>query len=174
MRRRWAAAFAALVIGGSLVGAAAGPASATVADASSRCRSTSSWADVVALRTMTVWIKPGAKSYPVGGMAKIQVTVTRPAPQDPAGLGVPLPRESGVPAPDVTVGVGLHIGPVFSPGYARTDQNGKATVSIKIPGYAKAGPVGVDAYAYSIIAQTPCYTLQEDGYTHKTGLFSVK
>ena len=131
-------------------------------------------ADVVVLRTMSVSFKPQAKSYSIGSRAKVDVTVTQPASEDPLQLGVPIPIGGSVPAADATVGVGLHIGPVFAPGYAKTDETGKATVSIKIPTYAHPGKVGIDAYAYRIIAQSPCYTLQEDGYAHRSGVFTVK
>ena len=117
--------------------------------------------------------KPAAKSYGIGDVAKVAVTVTRPAPTDPLNQGVPMPQAVSQPAENVTVGVGLHIGPVFSPGYNITDSSGKTMVSIRIPNYAHPGAVGVDAYAYNILAQSPCYTIQEDGYSHKTKVFTV-
>jgi hypothetical protein len=163
VRRRISLSLLACLVGGfGAVQAATSPAGAIAC------------ADVIVARTMTVKFKPEAKSYAIGQSAKVDVIVTRPAPEDPLQLGVPIPTAVAVPAPDATVGVGLHIGPVFAPGYAKTNGAGKATISIKIPSYAKPGKVGIDAYAYRIIAQSPCYTFQEDGFAHKPGVFSVK
>jgi hypothetical protein len=130
-------------------------------------------ADVIVLRTMTVHIKPVTHDYKIGTVAKVPVNVTRPAPEDPLQQGVPVPSEGSQPAANATVGVGLHIGPVFAPGYAKTDANGDALVPIKIPSYAPAATVNVDAYAYNIIAQAPCYTIQEDGYARKMAVFKT-
>ena len=130
-------------------------------------------ADVIAFRTMDVTFKPLARSYSVGDTARVAVDVARPASEDPLEQGVPVPTGELVPAAGATVGVGLHIGPVFSPGYAKTDDQGHAIVPIRIPTYAKPGPVGVEAYAYRIMASAPCYTLQEDGYARRTGAFTV-
>ena len=132
-------------------------------------------ADVIVLRTLTVKVMPGAKDTKVGGVAKVPVHVTRPAPEDPAQEGVPVPGVVNQPAANVTVGVGLHIGPVFAPGYAITDDGGDALVPIRIPTYARAGlAVNADAYAYNILAQAPCYTIQEDGYARKLNVFKTK
>jgi hypothetical protein len=130
-------------------------------------------ADVIMLRTMTIHIKPVTQNYKVGSIASVPVVVTRPANTDPAQLGVPVPTAVSEPASNVTIGIGLHIGPVFSPGYAITDSNGGASVKIKIPTYAPAATVNIDAYAYNILVQAPCYTIQEDGYTRKMAVFKT-
>ena len=129
-------------------------------------------ADVIQLRTMTIEIKP-VKDYPVGSIAQVPVLVTRPANTDPLSQGVPVPTAVSEPAAGVIIGIGLHIGPVFAPGYAKTAGNGSAVVKIKIPPYAPAATVNIDAYAYNILVQAPCYTIQEDGFTRKLGVFKT-
>ena len=130
-------------------------------------------ADVIQLRTMTIKIKPVTKDYPVGSIAQVPVVVTRPANTDPLSQGVPVPPAFSEPAAGVIIGIGLHIGPVFAPGYAKTADNGSAVVKIKIPPYAPATKVNVDAYAYNILVQAPCYTIQEDGFTRKLAVFKT-
>jgi hypothetical protein len=80
---------------------------------------------------------------------------------------------ASAPASGVIVGIGLHIGPVFAPGYAKTADDGGAMVRIRIPTYAPAATVNVDAYAYNILVQAPCYTIQEDGFTRKMAVFKT-
>lgn len=105
------------------------------------------------------------KTVAIGDIAKIKVTVTRPADEDPAGNGIPTPRPTTMPAADAIVGIGLHIGPVFLPGAAITDEEGKATVKIKIESYAPANTlVDASAYAWRVALTLPCATVQEDGY----------
>ena len=122
---------------------------------------------------MTIHIKPVTKNYPVGSVAQVPVVVSRPGNSDPLSQGVPMPTVVSEPASGVIVGIGLHIGPVFAPGYAKTVDDGSATVRIKIPTYAPAATVNIDAYAYNILVQAPCYTIQEDGYTHKDRAFKT-
>ena len=129
--------------------------------------------DVITIRTMTVEFKPPGKSVAIGSVAKVPVHVTRPAGEDPLQQGIPLDPPASAPADGVTVGIGLTIKNVFAPGYAVTNQDGKATVSIRIPRYAPAASVDLDAYAYNVLGQTPCYTIQEDGYTHKDDVFKT-
>jgi len=162
VRRR--IAFVAIVgtlLGSGVVQAAFTPARATAC------------ADVIRIRTMTIHIKPVTHDYRVGDIAEVPVTVTRPGDTDPLQQGVPMPQTITEPAAGVIIGIGLHIGPVFTPGYAKTSSTGGAVVKIKIPSYAHPATVNVDAYAYNILVQAPCYTVQEDGFTHKAGVFKV-
>jgi hypothetical protein len=124
--------------------------------------------ETATLRTFHLEVKQDKKVYKIGDIAKIDVNVTRPANEDPLGEGTPMPwtdRPYVQAAEGAIVGVGLHIGRVFLPGAALTDANGDAKIRIKIENYAPANTV-IDAsvYAWRIVQETQCLTIQEDGY----------
>lgn len=129
--------------------------------------------DIVQLRTFTVVVKPDAKSFRIGGRATVEATVTRPAHQDPLQTGPEFDPPASAPASEVNVGIGIHVGDVFVPGFGITDEDGTAKIAIKLPKYMKPGSAALDGYAWKIDADSPCLTLEEDGYTHMDGAFSV-
>jgi hypothetical protein len=130
--------------------------------------------DIVQLRTFTVEIKPLAKTYKIGKPAQVAVVVTRPAHRDPLQLGPEFEPPTSAPAADVSVGVGIHVGEAFVPGFGVTDENGKTTVTIKLPSYMKPGFADLDGYAWKIQFDSPCMTIEEDGYTHMDKAFAVE
>lgn len=118
----------------------------------------------VTLRTFDLEVTP-PKVAKIGTTITVKVLVTRPAKEDPAGQGIPTDRPFVEPAPDVIVGVGLSVGNVFLPGAALTNQDGIAKVKIIMRDYAPADKrVDMSVYAWKILQQTPCATVQEDGY----------
>ena len=167
----WASAAAIVLAVAAIVGGTPGAASAGGPQCA-QPHAPGAPRDVIVLRTMTVRIGK-VPDYKVGSVAKVPVTVTRPSSQDPFQLGVPIPPVASVPASGATVGVGLYIGSVFAPGFAKSGSTGKAVVPIKIPRTAPATKVNVDAYAYNILVQAPCYTIQEDGYQRKNKVFKT-
>ena len=121
--------------------------------------------ETIGLRTLNIEFKADKKIYNPGEIAQIKVKVTRPAKEDPMGQGIPMERPYVEPAAGVNVGIGIAIGRVFLPGAGLTDENGEATVKIKIESYAPSGEwADASAYAWKIIMPTPCATVQEDGY----------
>src|SRR3712207_3378080 len=70
-------------------------------------------AETVALKTFHLVVSGQKKTYKVGQTAKIVVQVTRPAHEDPAGLGVYQEPPESFPAENVNAGVGLRVGDVF-------------------------------------------------------------
>jgi hypothetical protein len=131
--------------------------------------------ETIPLRTLYIEMKTDKKVYKVGDTAKIEVTVTRPSDEDPAGQGVATPRPTSIPAEDITVGVGLRIGRVFLYGFGPpTDADGKTTVSIHIKPYAPAGKAIVDIFAWKTQLDTPCLIVEEQGYHSHPGAFAVK
>jgi hypothetical protein len=130
--------------------------------------------DIVQLRTFTVEIEPVAKTYKIGGPAKVSVVVTRPAHKDPLQLGPEFEPPASAPAAGVNIGIGVHVGEVFVPGFGQTDDAGEAIVTIKLPSYMKPGIADLDGYAWKIQADSPCMTIEEDGYTHMDAGFAVK
>lgn len=129
--------------------------------------------EVVQLRTFHVVVDTPKEKYAVGQTAIVKVTVTRPAHEDPAGLGVPIDPPVSEPAEDVNVGVGLTIGRVFLPGFARTNADGEATIKIKIEPYVRPGWASADAYAWERQLETPCFTVEENGYRHVEKIFKI-
>jgi hypothetical protein len=129
--------------------------------------------ETLTLRTFHLEVKQYKKVYAIGDIAKIDVTVTRPANEDPLGEGQPMPwdeRPYVEPAADAIVGVGLHIGRVFLPGAAMTDANGLAKIRIKIERYAPANQtIDASVYAWRVVQTTQCLTIQEDGYKAMPG-----
>ena len=100
--------------------------------------------------------------------------MTRPAHKDPLQLGPEFEPPASTPAADVNVGVGIHVGEVFVPGFAQTDQDGEATVTIRLPNYMKPGIADLDGYAWKVQADSPCLTIEEDGYTHMDNAFVAR
>lgn len=118
----------------------------------------------ITLRTFHLDVTP-PKVAEIGSTVTVKVVVTRPAKEDPLGQGIPMERPYVEPASDVIVGVGLSIGNVFLPGAAITDQKGLAKVKIIMQNYAPADKkVDMSVYAWKILQQTPCLTVQEEGY----------
>jgi hypothetical protein len=129
--------------------------------------------ETVQLRTYHIEAKPLTKSFAIGKTAKVAVTVTRPAEEDPLGNGLPVPQVSEAPVPDANVGIGVTLGDVFFPGFARTDEMGKATVSIKLKSYAAPGKANATVYAYTTTVNTTCLRVEENGYREYPTMFSV-
>lgn len=128
--------------------------------------------ETMSLKTLNLDYKADKKIYKVGSIAEVKVNVTRPAKEDPAGQGIPMDRPYVEPAEGITVGVGLSIGRVFLPGAAITDANGDALVRIKIESYAPANQwADVSVYAWRVIQETPCMTVQEYGYSTAPRMF---
>lgn len=160
------------------IGVAASPASANVGACGSRAAVKqglrSGQMETATLRTFDVEAKVKKPVYDRGTFAEIDVTVTRPAKEDPLGEGEPLPidRPYVEPAADVYVGIGIYIGNVFLPGFAITGPDGVAKVRIKIERYAPANSiVDVSIYAWKVLQDTPCLTIQEDGYRQFPEMF---
>lgn len=118
----------------------------------------------VTLRTFDLDVTP-PKVAKIGTTVTVKVRVTRPAKEDPLGQGIPMDRPFVEPASEVIVGVGLSIGNVFLPGAAITNGGGIAKVKIIMQEYAPANKfVDMSVYAWKVLQQTPCLTVQEDGY----------
>jgi len=129
--------------------------------------------ETIRARTFYIDAKPQAESFKIGTAAKIDVTVTRPAHQDPFDLGVEYEPPASTPAENVLVGVGVHAGDVFVPGFARTDANGETTVSLKLPRYMVPGPASMSVYAWNVVHESPCLRVEEDGYRSYPEAFDV-
>jgi hypothetical protein len=129
--------------------------------------------EVVRARTFHIVAEPQAKSFAIGSKARIEVTVTRPAHEDPLDLGVELEPPASMPAENVYVGLGVHVGQVFVPGFGITDPEGHTSISIKLPSYMKPGTAAVAVYAWNVVHESPCLRIEEDGYASYPESFEV-
>jgi hypothetical protein len=129
--------------------------------------------ETIRLRTFHIQAEPQAASSEIGTTAKIDITVTRPAHQDPADLGVELEPPASMPAENVIVGIGIHVGQVFIPGFSRTNADGKATVAMKLPRYMRPGMASMSVYAWNVVHESPCLRVEEDGYAQYPDAFEV-
>ena len=129
--------------------------------------------ETIRVRTFHIVAEPQAESFAIGTHAKIDVTVTRPAHQDPFDLGVEYEPPASVPAENVIVGMGVHVGDVFVPGFSRTDADGKATISLKLPRYMKPGLASMTLYAWNVVHESPCLRVEEDGFASYPEAFEV-
>jgi hypothetical protein len=130
-------------------------------------------AETVALKTFHLTVKGQKKVYKVGDTAKIVVTVTRPAHEDPAGAGIYQEPPESFPAENVNAGVGLRVGDVFLFGHAMTDAEGKAVVDVKLESWTPSGSAIADAFSWNIQLDTPCLRVEENGYMQKRDVFKV-
>jgi hypothetical protein len=129
--------------------------------------------ETVALKTFYIEAKAAKKVYKVGQTAVINVNITRPSDQDPAGMGIPMERPVTEPAQDVNVGIGVRVGDVFLFGYGLTDAKGNAAVKVKIESWTPAGTAIADIFAWLIQADTPCLRIEENGYRQNPRAFKV-
>ncbi|MGH2731249.1 MAG: hypothetical protein ACRDJI_11665 [Actinomycetota bacterium] len=132
--------------------------------------------DRIGLRTYHIEAKPDAKQYAIGDVAKVKVTVTRPADEDPAGQGQPTPRPTSEPAEGVRVGMSGWVKRTYFYGFgALTDAEGKTTVKMKIPNYTKPGWAYVEAGAERfVVFVPPCWNVYEEGYAEWPRFFKVE
>ena len=129
--------------------------------------------ETIRVRTFYIDAKTQAESYRIGSRAKIDVLVTRPAHEDPLDLDVEYEPPASLPAENVIVGLGVHVGDVFIPGFSRTNAEGKATISMKLPRYVKPGTASITVYAWNILHESPCLRIEEDGYMTYPEAFEV-
>lgn len=126
----------------------------------------------ISLLTFNLELGKVKSAYKIGDIVPLNVTVTRPANEDPLGNGIPMERPYVEPAEGVIVGAGFHIGRVFLPGAAITDANGVARIRIKLEDYAPAGAkVDASIYAWKVLQDAPCASIQEYGYMAVPGIF---
>lgn len=101
--------------------------------------------------------------------ALVTVTITRPAPEDPLGLGLPIPELVPVPQEGVTVWTSVLTGRYpFPYGYGVTDAAGQVKYAIPLKLLTKAGPYDVSHYASKFTNQNACPDIEEWGYLRES------
>jgi hypothetical protein len=126
------------------------------------------------LYTFTVVAQPQRKTYRVGQKALVDMTVTRPGPNDPTGEGQPIPSPAYFPAEGVDVAVSLYLGEYhYTYGLGVTDAEGKATISVPLPKDAPAGVVRAQAAARAYYNRGGCPDIEEVGYNTYSEFFKA-
>lgn len=161
------APLAVLALMGSLLAA---PASATTSNgAGAACSSA-----VLVLRSLHITAVPSKKTVKPGEKFTVDVTVTRPAHEDPLGNGVAFDPPTTVPAEDVTVGLSVWVGErTYFWQIGLTDAEGKDTLRLKVPANAETGEALASASARHWI-KNDCPDILEDGYTNYLNFVTVK
>lgn len=125
-----------------------------------RCRGAAT--QVHAFTVQTEWNK---RVFANTEKALVTVTVTRPAPEDPLGLGIPLTPPVTIPVEGANVWTSVLTGRYpFPYGFGQTDADGKVAFKISLKLLKKAGPYDVSHYASVYTNQGGCPDIEEWGY----------
>ena len=159
----------------ALILAAALTAGALVVPGTAAAGSCAAAMETYQVRTLHVEAKVQKKTYRIGDTVKVDVKVTRPDNQDPAGLGVYYNRPFSEPAADINVGAGLQVGDVFLFGFSRTNAKGLATVTVKLYPWTRPGTGHANVLGSKSIVDNAggCFTVQEVGFTSLPRAFKV-
>lgn len=157
-----AAVFVAVLLPTVTTGAEAAP-----------CGGRSSRGMVTRLITFHVEAKPLKPSYKLGTKAMIEVTVTRPAHEDPLNNGIEFEPPVSLPAEGVDVSVGLYRGNFYMYGVSVTDENGKATIPVKLNPDAPPGNVIGEAGARAYYNRGGCPDIEEEGFAYYPRFFKA-
>lgn len=153
------APLAAIAILGTLL--APGPVAAAVTASGTGCGG-----GVLVLRSLHVEATPSKKVVRRGEKFTVDVTVTRPAHEDPLGEGIEFDPPTSAPAEDVTVGLSIWVGDrTYFWQVGLTDAEGKDTLTLRVPKNAEYGPALASASARHWI-KNDCPDILEDGYTN--------
>jgi len=121
---------------------------------------------VIVLRSLHVEAHPSKKVVRRGEKFTVHVKVTRPAHEDPVGEGIEITPPTSAPAEGVTVGLSVWVGDrTYFWQVGMTDANGEATLRLRVPKKAEAGPALASASGRHWI-KNDCPDILEDGYTN--------
>lgn len=134
----------------------------------------SSASEVVEARTFYVNVVPKRRVYERGDTAALSIAVSRPAREDPAGQGIPMDGPASEPASGVSLVAIVSVGDALLFDTAETNEDGRATVRIKIKNATPRGRVDIEIGATKIVVETPCATVKEVGYFERKGFFRVR
>ncbi len=119
---------------------------------------------VIVLRSLHIEAQPSKKVVAPGDKFSVKVTVTRPAHEDPADLGIQFEPPASVPAEDVTVGLSVWVGErTYFWNIGTTDANGEVTLPLKVPARSEVGPAFASISGRHWI-KNDCPDILEDGY----------
>ncbi|MFN2587500.1 MAG: hypothetical protein ABR613_05200 [Actinomycetota bacterium] len=148
-------------------------AAAPAAGARAACSSASNL-EFVYLTTFKLDVELPHGPFKPGQTVHFPTTVTRPADEDPAGQGIPMPRPYVEPAPEVPVVIVAFAKDVLMIDFKITDEKGKVDLALKLPKYTPAGPVSARIYAQKLLQDTNCVVIYEIGEMMMGRAFDVK
>src|SRR5687768_9566687 len=96
-------------------------------------------AKLVNLYTFHIEATPSKKVYRRGETIVIDVYVTRPAEEDPAGNGQPTPRPTTQPAADVETGAAIWVGNTYRWDFGTTEADEHGPLRATIPNNSETG-----------------------------------
>ena len=128
---------------------------------------------VTSLYTFKIEAKPQKKTYRAGSTAKIDMRVTRPGANDPVGEDNDLPRATDAPAQGVEVSVSIYTGIYYMYGTSLTDENGEATVAVKLHRKAPPGFARADTSARAYYNRGGCPDIEEAGFQPYDRFFKI-
>ena len=129
---------------------------------------------VLVLRTLHVEAVPSKKVVKPGDKFTVDVTVTRPAHEDPVGQGIEFDPPASLPAENVTVGLSVWVGErTYFWQVGLTDAEGKDTLTLKVPANAETGEaLAMVSGRYWI--KSDCPDILEDGYATYAPFVTIK
>ena len=120
---------------------------------------------VLVLRTLHIEAVPAKTKVKPGEKVPVEVTVTRPAHEDPADQGIEFEPPASVPAEGVTVGLSVYVGDrTYFWQIGLSDAEGKDTLMLTVPKDSEHGWAIAMASARHWI-KNDCPDILEDGYT---------
>ena len=141
------------------------PASATevAPRAAAPCRSASG-AAVLTVHSFHVEAEPSKKVVRRGQVFTVKITVTRPAHEDPADLGIQYDPPMSTPEKDVRLGISLWTGErTYFYALGISDANGEDVLKIKVPASAEPGKAYASVSAQKWLKQD-CPDILEYGF----------
>lgn len=125
------------------------------------------------VNTFHVEAKARKKTYRLGSTAIIDMKVTRPAHEDPAGEDNQFDPPMSQAAENVNVSVGVYLGDFYMYGVGTTDENGEATLKVKLNPKADPGMARGEAAARAFYNRGGCPDIEEEGYAQYGKFFTA-
>lgn len=122
------------------------------------------------VNTLTVRFETDKKSYRLGGLMKVKVTITRPGPKDPVLQEVDIPSQASMPVEGAEVAVTLRSGgdTVIQTQGGMTNSDGVSNLRLKIKKYHETGVADISVFATKVqYDDGVCIHLWEQGYIYK-------
>ena len=122
------------------------------------------------VNTLTVKFETDKKTYRLGALMKVKVTVTRPGPKDPVTGEIDLPSAMAMPVEGAVVAVTLRSGgdTVIQTQGGITNQDGISNVPLKIKKHHETGVADISVFATKVqYDDGVCIHLWEQGYIYK-------
>jgi hypothetical protein len=130
---------------------------------------------VTRIHAFTVSAEWNKRVYSNTEKALVIVTVTRPAPEDPLGLGIPTDSPITYPVEGATVTTSVDTDRYpFPYGYGHTNADGQVGLKVPLQLLEKPGPYDVDHLAELWTNQGGCPDIQEWGYLRESPGFTIR